>query len=61
MEHSPYSCDLGPSNFHLFGLLKKHLAGKEFAADTNMKQAVTSWIQTIDEDCFYTGMQALMQ
>jgi hypothetical protein len=27
--------------------LKKHLAGKQFATDANMKQAVTSCLQTL--------------
>lgn len=40
-DHSPYS-HLAPSDFHLSGLLKKHLDGKIFATDANMKQAVTS-------------------
>jgi histone-lysine N-methyltransferase SETMAR len=30
LEHLPYSPDLAPSDFHLFGLLKKHLSGKTF-------------------------------
>jgi histone-lysine N-methyltransferase SETMAR len=31
LEHPPYSPDLAPSDFHLFGPLKKHLGGKSFA------------------------------
>jgi hypothetical protein len=38
---------IGPSDFHLFELLKKHLAGKRTAADTDMKQAVTSLLHTL--------------
>jgi hypothetical protein len=30
LEHPPYSPDLAPSDFHLFGLLKNHLSGKRF-------------------------------
>jgi hypothetical protein len=41
-DHSPYSPHLAPSDFHLSGLLKKHLDGKRFATDANMKQAVMS-------------------
>jgi hypothetical protein len=37
MDHSPYT-----TNPAFFGLLKKHLAGKEFAADSAKKQAVIS-------------------
>jgi len=42
MDHSPYSSDLAPSDFHLFGPLKKHLDGKQFASDTNVKKVVSS-------------------
>jgi hypothetical protein len=34
--------------------LKKHLDDKQFATDANMQQAVTSWLQTLDTDFFYT-------
>jgi hypothetical protein len=37
MDHSPNSPDLEPSDFYLFGLLKKHLAGKKFATDADVK------------------------
>jgi transposase len=33
LELPPYSPDLVPSDFQLFGLLKKHLSGKRFADD----------------------------
>ena len=35
------------SDFNLFGPLKKHLAGKRFATDADVKQAVTSWLSTL--------------
>jgi hypothetical protein len=35
---------------HLFTLLKKHLAGNQFAADADMKRSVSSWPQTLDTD-----------
>jgi type III secretory pathway component EscV len=31
-----------PSDVYVFGQLKKHLPGKQFAVDADMKQAVTS-------------------
>lgn len=52
-DHSPYSLYLAPSDFHLSGLLKKHLDGKRFATDANMKQAVTSSLETLDTVSFY--------
>jgi histone-lysine N-methyltransferase SETMAR len=32
-ERPPYSPDLASSDFHLFGMVKKHLGGKRFADD----------------------------
>jgi hypothetical protein len=34
---------MGRSDVHLFGSLKKHQTGKLFAADTDVKQAVSTW------------------
>jgi hypothetical protein len=31
LPHPPYSPDLAPSDYHLFGPLKEHLGGKSFA------------------------------
>jgi hypothetical protein len=50
MDHPPYCSALAPSDFHLFRTCNKHLAGKLFVAGANMKQAVTSWLQTLDKD-----------
>jgi hypothetical protein len=47
-------------NHHLNGPHKKYLAGKEFAADTDMKQAVTSCLQTLGTVFLYTGIQVLV-
>lgn len=60
MYHPLYSPDLTPKDFHLFGPLKKQLVGKRSATDADMKQAVTSQIQTHDTDLFYTTIQALV-
>jgi len=51
-----YGHNLVPSDFHLFGPFKKPFSGKTFAADANMKQAVTSWLQTVDTDMHYARM-----
>ena len=48
MDHPTHSPDLASSNFHLLGPLKKHPASMRFATDADVKQAVTSWIQTAD-------------
>ena len=48
------------SDFCPFEPLKKHLIGKQFAVDTEVKQAVTYWLQTCDISFFYTQIQALV-
>jgi hypothetical protein len=47
------------SNFHLFGHLNKHLGGKKFAKDANMKLAITFWLQAFDNNFFYTMIHDL--
>ena len=42
LDYSFYSSDLTPSDFHLFGRLKKIMADMLFSANSNTKQAVTS-------------------
>jgi hypothetical protein len=45
---------------HLFGTPNMHLAGKRFAPDADMKQAATFWLQGLDTDLFYPGIQSLV-
>jgi hypothetical protein len=60
MDHTPHSPYLAPSNFHAFwGPLKKNLAGRLFETEADVKQAVTSWLQTLDNDFFCAGVQVL--
>jgi hypothetical protein len=50
---------MGTSDFHLFVPLKKKMAEKRFAREASMKQAVTSWLETLDSDFFYARLQDL--
>lgn len=50
--------DFAPSDLFYFGPLTRHLAGKRFSAEENMKQAATSCLQAIYTISFYGGMQA---
>jgi hypothetical protein len=43
-------------DFHLFGPLQKHLAGKRFARDVDVKQAATYYIQTLETDFLCAGI-----
>jgi len=47
----------GPAECHLCRILRKHLDCTWFAADTDMKQAVTSCLHF---DFLYAGMQAFV-
>ena len=40
----PYSPDLAPSDFFFFPKMKVHLAGKCFANDEDLKDAVVTWL-----------------
>ena len=46
LEHPPYSPDLAPSDFNLFSLLKKFLAGQRFTCDDEVKAAVRQWFHS---------------
>jgi histone-lysine N-methyltransferase SETMAR len=58
LDHLPYSPDLAPSDFHLFGPLKKHLSGRRFATDGEVQSM--SCLQAVDTDFFYAGTDALV-
>jgi hypothetical protein len=40
LQHPPYSADLAPSDFHLFGPLKQHLSGERFPDGDAVERAV---------------------
>jgi len=40
--------------------LKKHLAGKRFITEADVKQAVTSWLQAVEKTFFCAGLEALV-
>ncbi len=42
--HPPYSPDLAPSDFHLFGPLKTFLRGKNFSTNDEVKIDVETWL-----------------
>ena len=44
ISHPPYSPDLAPSDYHMFGNLKKNLRGRRFEDDSDMTAAVDWWI-----------------
>ena len=46
ISHSPYSSELAPFDFHLFGPRKESLRGRHFSSDEEVKTAVRKWLKT---------------
>ena len=55
LPHPPYSPDLAPSDFHLFGPLKEHLRGQKFDDDEAVKAAVREWAKNCTSQFFADG------
>lgn len=59
ISHPPYSPDLAPSNFYLFANLKKHLQGRKFSDDEEVKSAVEEWFNEKDKTFYEAGLNML--
>jgi histone-lysine N-methyltransferase SETMAR len=59
LPHLPYSPDLTPSDFHVFGPLKEAMGGKSFRSDEEVQQAVYEWLHSQPKDFFSRGIHAL--
>jgi hypothetical protein len=60
LKHPPYSSDLAPSDYHLFGPLKDALRGCHFASDQQVKEVVHAWLVTQSKTFFSEGTQKLV-
>ena len=60
LQHPPYSPDLATSDFHLFGPMKKFLAGHHFETDTQMRQAVRRWLYSNRTDFYEQSILKLV-
>src|SRR5258705_1404255 len=54
----PYSPDVAPSDYHIFGALKDSLGGRKFASDEEVKEAVHEWLRTRPKNIFLAEIQA---
>jgi hypothetical protein len=61
LEHPPYSPDLAPSTFHLFGPLKHHLSAEHFPDDEAVEREVTAWFRQQPKEFYATGFQGLVK
>lgn len=60
LPHPPYSPDLAPSDYHLFGPLKEALRGKKFSNNEEVKEFVGNWLKQQDKDFFASGIKKLV-
>jgi len=54
-KHPPYSPDLAPLDFHLFGPMKEQLRSQKFADDNKVMEAVQSWLKAMPKHFFSRG------
>ena len=59
LPHPPYSPDLAPSDYHLFGPMKKMLGGQKFASDTEVQSVIRQWLEQ-PASFFASGIQKLV-
>ncbi|GFU75133.1 histone-lysine N-methyltransferase SETMAR [Trichonephila clavipes] len=56
LDHPPYSPDILPCDFHVFGPLKKHLKGKLFNSDDILKDTVNDWVSSQPQEFWEQGI-----
>ena len=60
IPHPPYSPDLAPCDFHLFGPMKDGLCAQHFPSYDTVVRAVKQWATSAGADFYERGMQALV-
>ncbi|GBM95572.1 hypothetical protein AVEN_34292-1 [Araneus ventricosus] len=53
--HPPYSPDLAPSDYYLFGPKKRFLGGKKFDSDDELKWVVRRWLFSQPTEIYESG------
>ncbi len=61
LQHPPYSPDLAPCDFHMFGPLKNALRGQVFENNEEVKTAVLLWLRKQPKEFFYNGIKNLVK
>jgi transposase len=56
LPHPPYSPDLAPSDYHLFGKVKESLRGIHYENVSEVKRAFQSWIRKTPSEFFNEGI-----
>jgi histone-lysine N-methyltransferase SETMAR len=52
LPHPPYSPDLAPRDYHMFGPLKEATGGKKFCSDEEVQQVVHEWLRRQPQEFF---------
>jgi histone-lysine N-methyltransferase SETMAR len=60
LPHPPYSPDLAPSDFRLFGPMKDALRGTRFEDEERVIRAVSTWLREQETSWYREGMHALV-
>lgn len=61
MEHPPYSPDISPCDFWLFGFIKEKLKGCHFTSQDELKNAIGEILQEISEEEFSSVYEEWIQ
>ena len=59
LPHPPYSPDLAPSDFYVFGPLKEVMGCKSFRSNEEVQRAVHEWLRSQPKDFVSRGIHAL--
>jgi len=57
LEHPPYSPNLSPCDYHMFGPLKEALGGQRFDDDEQVENFVRKWLQTRPPSFYDAGIK----
>ena len=60
IPHRPYSPDLAPSDYPLFGPMKEGLRGNRYGNDNEVKTAVLNWLRHQPAEFYNTGIHVLV-
>ena len=58
LAHLPYSPDVAPHEFHLFGLMKYGLHGQHFTSNDAVIAAVKQWVTSTGTDFYKCSIKS---
>ena len=61
LNHPPYSPDLSPSDYYLFGSLKNELRGINYPNKEELEFAIRAWFDKQEPDFFSKGIYKLVE